>query len=69
MEEQTEIELVADGLNRIARAIYPTAAIGCSDAAGVHVESLTEAIGGVTAGLMAIADAINELAVAVSERD
>ena len=49
---------------RIARAIAADAAPG-RDAAGGSVESLTEAVMGVTAGLVQIADAIGRLADAV----
>lgn len=48
-------------LGRVARAITASAVPG-RDAAGGRVESLTEAVMGVTAGLMAIAAAIDRLA-------
>lgn len=67
MEERTEIELVADALNRIAMAVTPNA-LGSEDAAGVYVESLTEAVSGVTAGLMAVANAISDLAESIQLR-
>ena len=51
-------------VKRIASAITPNCT-GNSDASGGHVESLTEAVMGTTAGLMAIASAISELAEAV----
>lgn len=57
---------VARSADRIATAITPRAAAG-KDANGGHVESLTEAVMGMTAGLVAIAQAINELASAVRE--
>lgn len=60
---------VADGLTKLARAITPLSALAGTDAAGGRVESLTEAIMGVTAGLVQIADAIGDLAEAVRERD
>ena len=60
---------VAGGLTKLARAITPLSALAGTDAAGGRVESLTEAIMGVTAGLVQIADAIGDLAEAVRERD
>ena len=50
-----------DAIQRIGAAITPVTR-GSVDAAGVHVESLTEAVMGVTAGLVKIAGAINNLA-------
>lgn len=67
MEKQTEIESVAEALTSIARAITPWT-LGNEDAAGVHVESLTEAVMGVTAGLMSVANAISELAEAIESK-
>jgi hypothetical protein len=55
-------------VKRIASAITPNC-IGSNDASGSHVESLTEAVMGTTAGLMAIAEAIGELAAAVRNHD
>lgn len=57
---------LANGIYRLASAITPNVA-GSKDATGVHVESLTEAGMGVTSGLMAIANAIQNLADAVRE--
>jgi len=53
-------------VGRVAKAITPVAAAG-TDEAGGRVESLTEAVMGVTKGLCLIASAINGLADAVSE--
>jgi hypothetical protein len=50
---------------RIANAITPGHAAGSTDASGGHVESLTEAVMGMTAGLGHIAEAIESLADAV----
>ena len=67
-------ENVVDVLDRLARraariadAITPNI-VGNKDASGGHVESLTEAVMGVTAGLCAIAEAIDGLAAAVRKR-
>jgi len=49
---------------KIADAITARAA-GASDASGGHVESLTEAVMGMTRGLCSIANAIESLAEAV----
>ena len=50
--------------SRIAAAITPNI-LGGKDDTGGHVESLTEAVMGVTSGLCRIADAIESLASAV----
>jgi hypothetical protein len=67
---------VVDVLNRLSSATYKVAsAITPLDAAPNHdetggtVASLTEAVMGVTCGLCRIADAIQSLADAVSERE
>jgi hypothetical protein len=57
---------LAGDLRSVARAITASAGAG-RDEAGGHVESLTEAVMGVTAGLVQIADAIRELAHAVRD--
>ncbi len=61
-------EAIVEGSRRIASAITANAVPG-RDEAGGYVGSLTEAIMGVTAGLVAIAKAIEELAEAMRERD
>jgi hypothetical protein len=53
-------------LKRLADAITPNL-VGSADATGGHVESLTEAAMGITAGLCRIADAIDGLADAIRE--
>jgi len=45
-----------------ANAITPIGAMSSDDAAGTNVRSLTEAVMGITAGLVQIAGAINRLA-------
>ena len=57
---------LADGIYRLAAAITPNIP-GSNDACGSHVASLTEAVMGVTSGLMAIASAIEDLGYAVRE--
>lgn len=57
---------LAHETHRVATAILANAAPG-HDAAGGRVESLTEAVMGITAGLVAIAAAINHLAEAVRD--
>ena len=59
---------VAAGLGKLANAITPISAMAGNDAAGGRVESLTEAVMGVTAGLTRIAEAISDLAEAMRER-
>ena len=51
----------------IARAILASASPG-KDETGGHVECLTEAVMGITAGLCRVAEAIADLAAAVRER-
>jgi hypothetical protein len=60
---------VCDGFLALANAVTPSGALAGTDAAGGRVESLTEAVMGVTSGLLEIADAINNLAEAVRERE
>jgi hypothetical protein len=64
--EQNEQEEVAAAIRLLAFSVFPRC-IPTSDASGSHVESLTEAVMGVTGGLMAIASAINRLADEVCE--
>lgn len=56
----------AEAIKRLADAITPNIC-GGSDATGGHVESLSEAAMGITAGLVKIAESISDLAAAVRE--
>jgi len=58
--------MIADAIQKLATAIKPNAAPG-HDEMGGTVDSLTEAVMGVTAGLNAIAEAIDGLAEAYRE--
>lgn len=60
---------IEHGFSSLADAITPVESLGGRDAAGGHVASLTEAVMGVTAGLVRIAEAIESLASAVRSRD
>jgi hypothetical protein len=51
---------IAGAIDNLANAITPSKAIPGRDAAGVHVESLIEAMMGITAALIEIAEAIRE---------
>lgn len=62
------IKTITGGLRMLASSITPPEALGTRDASGGHVESLTEAVMGVTAGLVRIAESIEDLAEAVRER-
>jgi hypothetical protein len=62
----TARDAVAQGLTSIAHAILPNAAAG-HDAAGGTVDSLTEAVMGVTAGLVRVAEAINSVGSGLAE--
>jgi hypothetical protein len=53
---------------QIAAAITPLDAVAGEDATGGRVSSLTEAVMGVSGGLVQIADAIQSLAEAVNEK-
>lgn len=60
-------DAIHEGMRKIANSITPLGVGGGMDAACGRVESLTEACMGMTAGLCRIADAINNLADAVTE--
>lgn len=70
--EPANVVDVVDRLARatfaVAKAITPRDAAAGRDASGGSVESLTEAVMGITGGLHRIADAIDNLAEAVRER-
>ena len=64
LEPANVVDVISDLANsagKVANAITAPAS-GGTDASGVHVESLTEAVMGVTGGLHAIANAIEALA-------
>lgn len=53
------MEDITEAINDVANAIHPKGAAG-HDPSGIYVTSLTEAVGGMTAALMEIANAIRE---------
>lgn len=61
-----EVQEVVSAVLRCASAITPNIR-GSNDETGSHVESLTEAVMGMTAGLCQIANAIENLADAMRE--
>lgn len=61
------IETVESAGKRIASAITPLGVCGGKDATGGHVESLTEAVMGMTAGLCRIAESLDNVAAAIRE--
>jgi hypothetical protein len=65
---KNEAAAIGDALTAIANAITPRAALRGRDAAGGAVESLTEAAMGITAGLVQIAEALNNVADAIRAR-
>lgn len=70
LEPANMVDVIANlsnGAFRIASAITPVAVAG-KDAAGGHVESLTEAVMGLTRGLFAISESIDHLAEAVERK-
>lgn len=60
-------EQISDAIRALARAVTPPGAMGSTDAAGTYAESLTEAVMGVTAGLVKIADALEMIAEEMRE--
>ncbi len=58
-------ELIMDGLDRVAGAITPQGAMAGRDASGGRVSSLTEAVMGITSGLVRVAEAIEGLSGAI----
>jgi len=71
MKEHNEqlIERTSSGLKAIADAITPFVGAPGKDASGTYVASLTEALMGITSGLVMIAESIGDLAEAVRERN
>ena len=63
------IDRAGGRIHQLAAAITPQGALRGSDATGVSVGSLTEAVMGVSAGLVRIAEAIDGLADAMRERN
>lgn len=68
MDDELMDELM-DCATRIANSITPVSAVQGTDANGGSVGSLTEAVMGMTFGLVRIAEAITDLAEAVRERE
>lgn len=67
-EDFNEInETIRYGFKSLASAIMPSGVFAGTDATGGHVESLTEAVMGITTGLTMIAESISDLAEAVRE--
>jgi hypothetical protein len=62
-----EIELVAQSLRKIADSITPVDAAPGRDFVGGHVESLTEAVMGMTAAIVQVADALYDIATALRD--
>lgn len=64
LEPINVVDALAGAGSKIAQAITPNVA-GGSDAAGGHVTSLTEAVMGITKGLIEIAHALSDVAEAI----
>ncbi len=62
-------ELIMDGLDRVAGAITPQGSLAGEDATGGRVSSLTEAVMGITAGLVRVAEAIEGLSGAIKQAE
>lgn len=67
-DEQEAIRELACAMQHVANAILPNNAMSGEDETGGTIRSLTEAVLGVTAGLVWISRAIDGLAEAVRER-
>ena len=65
--DDEQVEAICYSIKSIASAITPLSAAAGTDETGGHVESLTEAVMGISAGLVRIADAIQSLADAISD--
>jgi len=61
MNALDKLDDISKSLDRVARAIIPTSAVGCNRG-DVHIESLTEAVIHVGDGMHAIAAAIDRIA-------
>lgn len=59
--------VVSAGMRQVADSIYPSGVFPGSDPGGGHVASLTEAVMGNTAGLFAIAEALDNVAQAIRD--
>lgn len=71
MEPANLVDVVANlayQTGRIANAVRPPGVAAGNDDCGGHVDSLTEAVMGITTGLCEIASSIRQLADAVRER-
>ena len=66
--DDEQLQELTDSIRSVGRSITPCA-VGGTDATGGHVESLTEAAMGITAGLCRIADAIEGLAQVMRRRE
>lgn len=64
---ESESRELRETLKLIANAITPTDAMAGRDASGGRIESLTEAVMGITAGLFRVAEAIEYHADLVGE--
>jgi hypothetical protein len=67
MDENNLPDAIHEGMRKIAHAIKPLDCVGGEDSAGMYVDSLTQAVMGMTSGLCRIADAINNLADVVKD--
>lgn len=65
-EIEEAVQFIGDRIMALAKAVYPIGAIPATDGSGGVVHSLTEAVMGVTAGLFAIASAIDGLSDSVA---
>lgn len=67
--EEEQLDKIVGAVKGVRDAITPFSALPGRDETGGVITSLTEAVMGMTAGLVKIADSISELAAAVRERN
>jgi hypothetical protein len=67
MPRITDAERIAESIEAVAAALMPHGAVAGHDAAGGVVLSLTEAVMGITAALIRIAESLNHVAAAIEE--
>jgi hypothetical protein len=67
-ENKLDPQKIIGALEWIGNSITPESVSPSDDATGVHVTSLTEGVMGVTAALVQIAEALNNVAEAIREQ-
>jgi len=68
-EELEKLDDVTGAIRAIAAAVYPPGALPGHDATGGTIASLTEAVMGINAGLIQVANSLESIATAIRERN